>query len=175
MLYPFTIWLTGLPSAGKTTIAFDLQNRFKLDGISAVVVDGDIFRKQFCSDLGFSLGDRHENIRRAASMARIVNDSGVIAICSFISPTQEIRQLAKSIIGSESFVEVFVSTPLSVCKQRDSKGLYRKADLGEIKELTGISSPFETPNNPYYQVDTSTQSRDEVITSIYRALQGKFL
>ena len=108
-------------------------------------------------------------------MARIVNDSGVIAICSFISPTQEIRQLAKSIIGSESFVELFVSTPLSVCKQRDSKGLYRKADLGEIKELTGISSPFEPPNNPYYQVDTSTQSRDEVITAIYRALQGKFL
>ena len=174
MLNPFTIWLTGLPSAGKTTIAFDLQKQLNLDGIPSVVIDGDIFRKLFCSDLGFSLDDRLENIRRAASMARMVNDSGVIAICSFISPTQDIRQLAKTIIGSESFVEVFVSTPLSVCQQRDSKGLYRKASLGEIKELTGISSPFEFPHSPFYQIDTSTQNRKEVITSIYTALQGKF-
>lgn len=175
MLDPFTIWLSGLPSAGKTTVAFDLQKKFKLDGVSSVVIDGDIFRKQFCSDLGFSLNDRLENIRRAASMARMVNDSGVIAICSFISPTHNIRQLAKTIIGPESFVEVFVCTPLLICQQRDSKGLYRRANLGEIKELTGISSPFEIPHNPFYQVDTSTQNREEVITSIYKALQGKFL
>jgi adenylylsulfate kinase len=119
-----TIWFTGLPSAGKTTLAQQLHQKLCERSIASVIIDGDDFRKSFCSDLDFSLESRRENIRRAASMARLVINSGVVAICSFVSPTRSIRQLAKTIVGDESFVEVYVSTPLEICKQRDVKGLY---------------------------------------------------
>jgi adenylylsulfate kinase len=171
---PFTVWITGLPSAGKTTIAFDLHEKIRTTGMSSVVIDGDIFRKSFCSDLGFSLNDREENIRRAASMAKMVMDSGVIAICSFVSPTTAIREYAKSIIGGVYFFEVYVSTPLEICKQRDVKELYKKANEGLIKDLTGISSPYESPENPDIQIDTSHLSRSEAISQVFEAIRHKF-
>lgn len=152
-----------------------MHNLFNEKGISSVVIDGDIFRASFCSDLGYSLDDRQENIRRAAAMARMVIDSGVIAICSFVSPTIGIRQFAKDIIGANQFVEIYVNTPLSVCIERDTKGLYRKARKGEAKEVTGISSPYEIPLNPYLQIDTSAGSREELTSRLFGEIKKKYL
>lgn len=169
-----TIWFTGLPSAGKTTLAQKLHQKLSDNRIASVMIDGDDFRKSFCSDLDFSLESRRENIRRAASLARMVNNSGVTAICSFVSPTKAIRQLAKTIVGNESFVEVYVSTPLEICKQRDVKGLYHQASLGNIKDLTGVSSPYEVPELPDIQIDTSVENQGEVFDLLFNAILEKF-
>ena len=167
---PFTLWLTGLPASGKTTLAQGVHKSLVHRNIKSVLIDGDIFREQFCSDLGFSINDRHENIRRAASMARLVNDSGVIAICSFVSPTRSIRELAASIIGLNSYLEVFVDAPVSVCIERDPKGLYLKARTGIIKEFTGVSSPYDVPHNPFCSVDTSRMSVNAAVNYIIESL-----
>jgi adenylyl-sulfate kinase len=169
-----TIWFTGLPSAGKTTLANALHQKLWDREIASIMIDGDDFRKSFCSDLGFSLDARRENIRRAASMARMVNDSGVTSICSFVSPTQAIRQLARSIIGNDRFIEVYVNTPLEVCMQRDVKGLYHQANLGNIKDLTGVSSPYEAPENPVIQVDTSQGTLPDNIDYLVNFILKKF-
>jgi adenylylsulfate kinase len=169
-----TIWFTGLPSAGKTTLAQQLHQKLCERSIASVIIDGDDFRKSFCSDLDFSLESRRENIRRAASMARLVINSGVVAICSFVSPTRSIRQLAKTIVGDESFVEVYVSTPLEICKQRDVKGLYHKASLGQIKDFTGVSSPYEEPEFPDLQIDTSVEGQSKAFDLLFNAILEKF-
>lgn len=152
------IWFTGLPSSGKTTIAELLANLLREQGEAVVTIDGDEFRKNLASDLGFSLEDREENIRRAAHMAAMVADSDVTVICSFIAPTHAIRNQIKKIVGEERLVEVYVSTPLEVCIERDVKGLYKKAQEGIITNLTGIDSPFEAPQSPHCTVDTSATS-----------------
>lgn len=169
------IWLTGLPSAGKTTLGNALHRSLAEKGIPAVTIDGDEFRKSLSSDLGFSLADRSENIRRAAQMARMVMNSGVMAICSFVSPTIAIREQAKSIIGADSFIEVHVCTPLSVCMQRDGKGLYQKAKAGVLKDFTGVSSPFENPLNPSVKVDASEQSAEQMVDFLWDKILKKFL
>ena len=168
------IWFTGLPSAGKTTLANALHSYLAAKSISSVTIDGDEFRKSLSSDLGFSLADRSENVRRAAEMARIVINSGVVAICSFVSPTIAIREQAKSIIGANDFIEVHVCTPLSVCMQRDSKGLYHKAKTGAIDNLTGVSSPFEIPSNPSISINSSGQSVSELVDQLFEATLKDF-
>ena len=169
-----TVWLTGLPASGKTTLAVGLHDLLEVQGVPSVLIDGDEFRKAICTDLGYYLEDRLENIRRAASMARMVNDSGIIAICSFVSPTVGIRNLAKSIIGEGRYIEVYVSTPLVVCEQRDPRGLYVKARKGLIADLTGIDSPFDPPHAPFYSIDTSNLSPSEAIARLASRVETLF-
>ena len=140
--------MTGLSGSGKTTIASGLERKLLENGFFAQVLDGDNIRSGINNNLGFSLEDRLENIRRIAEVAKLYLNSGIITICTFISPTIEIRKYAEDIIGSEDFLEIFVDAPLEVCEKRDVKGLYQKARNGEIKDFTGITSPYEPPIRP---------------------------
>ncbi len=142
------VWMTGLSGSGKTTIAAGLERKLFENGFFAQVLDGDNIRSGINNNLGFSLEDRLENIRRIAEVAKLYLNSGVITICTFISPTIEIRKYAEDTIGSDDFLEIFVDTPLEVCEKRDVKGLYQKARKGEIKDFTGITSPYEPPVRP---------------------------
>jgi adenylylsulfate kinase len=141
------IWMTGLSGSGKTTIAAALESLLLEHGAHTMVLDGDNVRSGINSDLGFGPADRVENIRRIAEVARLFVHNGIITICCFVSPTTDLRQQARSIIGDADFLEVFVDTPLEECERRDVKGLYAKARIGEVKEFTGISAPFEPPEH----------------------------
>ena len=149
-----TIWLTGLSAAGKSTLAFSLESALATEGHACFVLDGDNIRHGLNKDLGFSPDDRTENIRRIAEVARLMNDAGLIVITAFISPLVVDREMARQIIGTDSFREVFVSTTLEVCESRDPKGLYANARRGCIHEFTGISAPYEAPSNPDMVIDT---------------------
>ncbi len=142
------IWFTGLSGSGKTTIAIALEKQLHEKGLLTQILDGDNIRTGINNNLGFSDEDRIENIRRIAEVTKLFVNSGVVTICCFVSPTEEIRSNAKSIIGKDDFTEIFVNTPLEVCEKRDVKGLYAKARKGEIKDFTGINAPFEAPVNP---------------------------
>jgi adenylylsulfate kinase len=152
------IWLTGLSGSGKSAIASTLEKLLFEKGYFSLVLDGDNIRSGINSNLGFSLEDRLENIRRIAEVSKLFLNSGMITINSFVSPTREIRQLAKSIIGEEDFIEVFIDTPLSICEKRDVKGLYKKARRGEIPNFTGIDSPYEKPLEAELIVKTENQT-----------------
>jgi adenylyl-sulfate kinase len=141
-----TIWMSGLSGSGKSTIANQLEHTLNSLGYHTYILDGDNTRLGLNKGLGFSEEDRIENIRRVSEVAKILNDAGIITVCSFISPFEKNREQAKEIIG-ENFFEVFIDADLSTCEERDPKGLYKKARAGEIKDFTGISSPFETPSN----------------------------
>ncbi len=167
------IWFTGLSGAGKTTLAKELEKRLHLNGYLTQVLDGDNIRTGINNNLTFTEADRLENIRRIAEVSKLLIHSGVITINSFISPTEEIRHKAMDIIGREDFIEIYVSTPIEVCEQRDVKGLYEKARRGEIKNFTGIDSPFEAPKNPDVEVDTSKLSIEESIEKIIQFLIPK--
>ena len=157
------IWFTGLSGSGKTTLASNLEKELFFRRFFCQVLDGDNIRSGINSNLGFNQEDRLENIRRIAEVSKLLINTGMITICSFISPTEEIRHMAKSIIGENDFIEIFLNTPLEVCEQRDTKGLYKKARAGEIKDFTGISSPFEAPEHPDLEIDTSvTPIKDSV-------------
>jgi adenylylsulfate kinase len=143
----FTIWMSGLSGSGKSTIANTLEVSLHSKNYHTYILDGDNTRLGINKDLGFSEEDRIENIRRVSEICKLMNDAGIIVICSFISPFKKNRQQAREIIGEDRFVEVFIDTDLSTCEMRDPKGLYKKARLGEIKDFTGISSPFEEPEN----------------------------
>lgn len=171
---PFTIWLTGLSGSGKTTIANQLHKFFVDNGVAAYVIDGDILREGLCADLTFSLEDRSENIRRAAELAAILNNAGVIAIVALISPLIVDRKNACNIITAKAFAEIYVSTSLEVCEQRDVKGLYLKARRNEICNFTGISSPYEHPKNPLVEIDTSVLSASEIMDLIIPVLKRNF-
>jgi adenylylsulfate kinase len=160
------LWLTGLSGSGKSTIAEALERELYNKGFFAQVLDGDNIRSGINNNLGFSIEDRKENIRRIAEIAKLYVNSGVIAINSFISPTIEIRSYAKSIIGESDFIEIFINTPLEVCETRDVKGLYKKARSGEIKGFTGIDSPYQAPINPDLEVKTENQSVQESVNTI---------
>ena len=142
------IWFTGLSGSGKTTIAVSLEKELQSKGLLTQILDGDNIRTGINNNLGFSDTDRIENIRRIAEITKLFVNCGVVTICCFVSPTEEIRNNAKNIIGKDDFIEVFVNTPLEVCEKRDVKGLYAKARKGEIKDFTGINAPFEAPVNP---------------------------
>ncbi len=160
------LWLTGLSGAGKTTIALALEKELRSRGVVCRVLDGDDVRSGLCRDLGFSQEARQENIRRVAEVAKLFADTGVLTIAAFITPTNDLRSMAREIIGKERFLEVFVSTPIAVCQQRDVKGLYAKALRGELKDFTGISAPFEEPAHPALTIDTSHTSADEAVEEL---------
>ncbi|MCD8357176.1 MAG: adenylyl-sulfate kinase [Clostridia bacterium] len=165
-----TVWLTGLSGAGKSQMADALEKLLFADGVHTMILDGDNIRRGLCRDLGFSPDDRKENIRRVAEMAKVLNDAGVLVLTAFISPFAADRQMAREIIG-ESFVEVYVNTSLTVCEERDVKGLYAKARRGEIREFTGISSPYEPPEHPEYTIDTSKGSVQENAQKLLHGLK----
>ena len=149
-----TIWLTGLSGSGKSSIAQQLEKDLMEQGHLCYILDGDNVRHGLNRDLGFSMDDRKENIRRIAEVAALMNDAGVIVITSFISPYISDRSAAREVIGDESFVEVFVDTPIEICEQRDPKGLYKKARSGEIQQFTGISDPYEAPQDAEITIET---------------------
>ena len=156
-----TIWMTGLSGSGKTTLAIALEKVLHDKGIIAQVLDGDNIRAGINSNLGFSNSDREENIRRIAEVSKLFVSCGIITINCFVSPTRKIRGLAKSIIGQDDFMEVYINSPLEVCETRDVKGLYKKARNGEIPDFTGVNSEFEPPNNPALEVNSSELSIQE--------------
>lgn len=156
------IWFTGLSGSGKTTIAIALEKELHKKGLLTQILDGDNIRTGINNNLGFSDADRIENIRRIAEVTKLFVNSGVITICCFVSPTEEIRNNAKNIIGATDFIEVFVNTPLEVCEKRDVKGLYAKARKGEIKDFTGINAPFEEPINPSIELKDTLSIEESV-------------
>jgi bifunctional enzyme CysN/CysC len=168
-----TIWFTGLSGSGKSSIAQELERRLHADGHHVYSLDGDNLRFGLNRDLGFSRNDRSENLRRAAEVARLFNDAGTIALVPVISPFREDRERARRIIGPDRFFEVYLSTALEVCESRDVKGLYRKARAGEIAEFTGISSPYEPPEEPALIVDTAGLTIQQCVELIWRAIERK--
>lgn len=163
---PQTIWLTGLSASGKSTLAFALERHLINAGRACYVLDGDNVRHGLNSNLGFSHEDRTENIRRIAEVAHLMNDAGLIVITAFISPYREDRAMAKRIVGAERFREVYVSTPIEVCEQRDPKGLYEMAKAGKLACFTGVSDPYEAPEVPDLVVDTSLVPVEEAVCRI---------
>ncbi len=159
------LWFTGLSGSGKTTLAIQLERHLFEMGYFTQLLDGDNIRTGLNANLGFSEEDRKENIRRIAEVGKLFANCGVIVLACFVSPTEEIRQQAKEIIG-EDFVEVFVDTPLEICEQRDVKGLYQKARAGEIKDFTGISSPFEVPMNPDICIKTDKKTIEKTVQEL---------
>ena len=150
------LWFTGLSGSGKSTLANAVNEVLHLDGLSTYVLDGDNIRHGLCKDLGFSDADREENIRRIGEVANLFMNAGIITITAFVSPFIRDRSRAREIIGSNDFIEVYCSAGIDICEKRDTKGLYKKARLGEINDFTGISSPYEIPVNPEIIVDTGS-------------------
>ncbi|HHJ39022.1 MAG: adenylyl-sulfate kinase [Methylothermaceae bacteria B42] len=167
----FILWFTGLSGAGKSTLAHRVEELLFLRGCRTFVFDGDNVRHGLCSDLGFGPEDRHENIRRIGEMSKLFIDAGVIALTAFISPFRSDRDMVRSLVEEGDFIEIFCDTPLEVCEQRDVKGLYQKARRGEIKDFTGISSPYEAPENPEIIVKTGTDPLDECARQILDYLE----
>jgi adenylylsulfate kinase len=154
------MWMTGLSGSGKSTLAIALERRLHELGRYAVVLDGDNVRTGINNNLGFSDADRTENIRRIAEVAKLFAANGAVVICCFVSPTVAIREQARTIIGTDDFLEVFVDTPLEECERRDVKGLYAKARAGEVKDFTGISAPFEPPTAPALRIAAAGLSEE---------------
>lgn len=157
------LWFTGLSGSGKSTVAIALERELHSRGLLCRILDGDNIRSGINNNLGFSAEDRVENIRRIAEVGRLFVDTGIITIAAFISPNNQLREMAAEIIGKDDFVEVFVSTPLEECEKRDVKGLYAKARRGEIKNFTGISASFEAPEHPDITLDTSKLPVEESV------------
>jgi len=166
------LWMVGLSGSGKSTIAKGLEKKLHAEGFFTELLDGDNLRVGVNNNLGFSVEDRQENIRRATEVAKLFYNAGVITVCSFISPTKEIRKMAKEILG-DAMVEVFINTPIEECEKRDVKGLYQKARAGEIKGFTGIDSPFEAPENPDVNVKTKDMSIEESVDILYNQIVDK--
>jgi adenylylsulfate kinase len=161
------LWLTGLSGSGKSTLAIGLERKLLDSGYICQILDGDNIRSGINKNLGFSIADRHENIRRIAEVNKLFLSCGIITINCFISPTEESRSMAKDIIGRADFLEIYVSTPLQVCEGRDVKGLYKKARKGEIKDFTGISSIFEPPKSAFFAIDTQSISIGGAVDKLY--------
>ena len=167
------VWFTGLSGSGKSTIAIALERELQKCGLLCRILDGDNIRSGINNNLGFSPEDRVENIRRIAEVGKLFVDTGIITIAAFISPNNELREMASRIIGKDDFVEVYVSTPIEECERRDVKGLYAKARRGEIKEFTGISAPFEAPEHPALSLDTSKLSLEESVNRLLELILPK--
>jgi bifunctional enzyme CysN/CysC len=166
------VWFTGLSAAGKSTIANLVDKKLHSARRHTYLLDGDNVRHGLNKDLGFTQADRVENIRRVAEVAKLMADAGLIVTTAFISPFRADRQMARQLIGPGEFIEVFVDTPLEVAEQRDPKGLYGKARRGELKDFTGIDSPYEIPENPELIIDTTKTSAEDAAESIVGYLQG---
>jgi adenylylsulfate kinase len=167
------LWFTGLSSAGKSTIAHSVEERLHQSGCHTFVLDGDNVRHGLCRDLGFSKADRSENIRRIGEMVRLFLESGVIVLTAFISPIRQDREWVRALVPAGDFIEVYCRCPIEVCEDRDAKGLYRKARAGEVKEFTGISSPYETPENPELVLDTNLHTLDECVEMVMALLRSR--
>lgn len=167
------VWFTGLSGSGKSTIAIALERELHQRGLLCRILDGDNIRSGINNNLGFSAEDRVENIRRIAEVSKLFIDTGVITIAAFISPNNELREMASSIIGKENFLEIYVNTPIEECERRDVKGLYAKARKGEIKDFTGVSAPFEAPEHPALSLDTSVFSLEESVNKLLELILPK--
>lgn len=165
-----TVWFTGLSGSGKSTIAIALERRLTERGLFCRILDGDNIRFGINRDLGFSEADRTENIRRIAEVSKLFTETGIITLAAFVSPTNALRAMAREIIGAEDFAEIYVATPLEECERRDVKGLYQKARRGEIRDFTGISAPFEAPENPTLRIDTTNRPVEEVTDEVLAAI-----
>ena len=168
---PKTIWFTGLSGAGKSTLANAVEKRLHVAGKHTMMLDGDNIRMGINNDLGFTERDRIENIRRIGEVSKLMNDAGLIVITSFISPYAADRRRAREIVGDGDFIEVYVSTPIEKCRERDVKGLYKKADKGEIPNFTGVNSPYEVPENPEITIDTSDMELEDAVDKLMKDLE----
>jgi bifunctional enzyme CysN/CysC len=166
------IWFTGLSGAGKTTIANALEKRLFADGRHTYVLDGDNVRHGLNSDLGFTEADRVENIRRVAEVAKLMVDAGLIVIVSFISPFRNERRMARALFDESEFIEVFVDTPIEECEHRDVKGLYQKARNGELKNFTGIDSPYEAPQRAEVHLKTAGATAEDCVNDVMSFLEA---
>ncbi len=160
------LWFTGLSGSGKSTIAQHLERALFKEGFLVQVLDGDNIRTGISNNLGFSIVDREENIRRIAEVAKLYVNTGIITLCSFVSPSQKIRKIAEEIVGKEDHIGVYVKASLATCEKRDVKGLYKKARAGEIKDFTGIDAPFEAPSNPNLILDTDSKTVEESVKEV---------
>ena len=167
------LWFTGLSGSGKSTVAIALERELQKRGLLCRILDGDNIRTGINANLGFSADDRRENIRRVAEVAKLFVDTGIITIAAFVSPTEDLRNLAQHIIGKDDFKELFISTPIEECERRDVKGLYARARRGEVKNFTGISAPFEAPQHPALSLDTSKLSLEESVAQLLQLLNIK--
>jgi len=169
----YAIWFTGLSGSGKSTLAHAVEERLHGMGCRTFVFDGDNVRHGLCSDLGFSIGDRSENIRRISEMVRLFLDAGVIALCAFISPMCADRQKVCAIVGADNFLEIHCDCSVEICEQRDVKGLYKKARAGLIKNYTGISSPYEAPEQPGLRLETGKKSLSDCVVKVLAVLRER--
>jgi adenylyl-sulfate kinase len=167
---PCVVWFTGISGAGKTTIARHAEQLLNADGHRAFLLDGDILRKGLCNDLGFTASDRSENLRRAAEVAALLADSGLIVLAAFITPLNIDRARIRARLHGYALIEAFVSTPLAVAEARDPKGLYRRARSGELRDFTGVDSPFELPDAPVLRLDTTGSSAAVLAKTIVDAV-----
>lgn len=168
-----TIWFTGLSGSGKSTSAIALEQLLASEGYVCRILDGDNIRTGLNSNLGFSEEDRTENIRRIAEVCKLFTDTGIITIASFVSPTADLRRMARDIVGADDFFEVYMSTPLEECERRDVKGLYAKARRGEVKQFTGISAPFDVPEHADISIDTTNATPEETAREIFDKISSK--
>ena len=166
-------WMTGLSGSGKSTIGTAVEKELYAKGYLTQLLDGDNVRTGINNNLGFSTADRMENIRRIAEVSKLFLSCGVITINTFVSPTNEIRELAKTIIGSKDFIEIYVNCPLEICEERDVKGLYKKARNGEIKDFTGITAPFEAPVNAELEIRTDKEPAEESVQKVLNYILEK--
>jgi len=169
------VWLTGLSGSGKSTLAYALERRLVEAGRVAFVLDGDNLRHGLCGDLGFSPGDRRENIRRAGHVAALMADAGVVCVASFVSPYRGDRLGARRTVGEERFLEVHLDTPLEVCERRDPKGLYRRARAGELRGFTGVDAPYEAPVDPELALPTHELDLDACVARVEEMLRTRDL
>jgi adenylylsulfate kinase len=169
------LWFTGLSGAGKSTLAHAVEDHLHKTGIRTFVLDGDNIRRGLCKDLGFSDNDRTENIRRIGEVSKLMLDAGILVLTAFISPFKKDRQIVRELVQKDDFIEIFCKASLEICEQRDPKGLYKKARAGEIPEFTGISSPYEAPENPEIILDTGDLSVTKCVENILDYLRKKHI
>jgi adenylylsulfate kinase len=167
------VWFTGLSGSGKSTLASYVEELLFKDAVQTYILDGDNIRSGLNSDLSFSPEDRGENIRRIGEVAKLFVDAGVVVLTAFVSPYENNREFVRGLVGEGEFIEVFVDCPLEVCEERDPKGLYRKARSGEISNFTGVSAPFEPPQNPELTVNTAEEELTSLGENVYTYIQSR--
>ena len=170
----YLLWFTGLSGSGKSTLANLVEMALHQQGLSTYILDGDNVRQGINKDLSFAPKDRSENIRRIAEISNLMLDAGVITLAAFVSPYKKDREVVKQIVGPDKFIEIYVNTTLSECESRDVKGLYKKARAGEIKNMTGISAPYQVPLNPDIEIITDSQTIQQSVAVIMQFLNTKF-
>jgi adenylylsulfate kinase len=169
----YLLWFTGLSGSGKSTLANLVEVALHNKGLSTYILDGDNIRKGINKDLNFAPEDRTENIRRIAEISNLMLDAGVLTLAAFVSPYLKDREEVKQIVGADNFIEIYVNTSLEECERRDVKGLYKKARAGEIKNMTGISAPYEAPTNPDFEIITDGQSIEDSVKEVLTFLNNK--